>query len=71
MKGLTLSPETLDADLLAGLVDAVTSIWDAMASAILAGLNPIQGLYALMSGTPACALTTSSVFMNVSMEVAK
>jgi MFS superfamily sulfate permease-like transporter len=34
----------LPSDLLAGFVVAVTSIQDAMASAILAGLNPIQGL---------------------------
>ena len=44
MKRLSLKRETLPSDLLAGFVVAVTSIPDAMASAILAGLNPIQGL---------------------------
>ena len=38
-----------------------------MASAILAGLNPIQGLYAIMVGTPVGALTTGSVFMTVAV----
>jgi SulP family sulfate permease len=33
----------------------------------LAGLNPIHGLYAIMVGTPVGALTTGSVFMNVSI----
>jgi SulP family sulfate permease len=52
---------------LAGFVVAVTSIPDAMASAILAGLNPIQGLYAIMVGTPVGALATGSVFMTVAV----
>ncbi|MFC2031292.1 SulP family inorganic anion transporter, partial [Chloroflexota bacterium] len=67
MKGLTLNRETAGADLVAGLVDAVTSIPDALGSAVLAGLNPIHGLYAIMIGTPVGALTTGSVFMNVSI----
>jgi SulP family sulfate permease len=67
MKRFSLSRETLPSDLLAGLVVAVTSIPDAMASAILAGLNPIQGLYAIMVGTPIGALATGSVFMTVAI----
>ncbi len=67
MKGLALNRETAGADLVAGLVDAVTSIPDALGSAVLAGLNPIHGLYAIMVGTPVGALTTGSVFMNVSI----
>jgi SulP family sulfate permease len=47
-------------DFIAGITNAVTNIPDAMASAVLAGLNPIQGLYAIMIGTPVSALTTSS-----------
>jgi SulP family sulfate permease len=51
----------------AGIVNAVTSIPDALGSAVLAGVNPINGLYAIMVGTPVGALTTGSVFMNVSI----
>jgi SulP family sulfate permease len=53
-------------DLLAGLTTGVANIPDAMASAILAGANPVQGLYALMVGTPLAAIFGSSAFMNVS-----
>ena len=53
--------------LVAGITNAVTNIPDAMASAVLAGLNPIQGLYAIMVGTPASALTTSSQLMTVAV----
>jgi SulP family sulfate permease len=67
MKRFSLNRETLPSDLLAGFVVAVTSIPDAMASAILAGLNPIQGLYAIMVGTPVGALATGSVFMTVAV----
>lgn len=52
-------------DLIAGLTTGVANIPDAMASAILAGINPLQGLYAIMIGTPLGALFSSSAFMNV------
>jgi len=52
-------------DLIAGLTTGVANIPDAMASAILAGINPLQGLYAIMIGTPLGALFGSSAFMNV------
>lgn len=45
----------------------MTSIPDALGSAVLAGVNPIYGLYAIMVGTPVGALTTGSVFMSVSI----
>jgi SulP family sulfate permease len=67
VKAPSFNRETLPSDLLAGLVVAVTSIPDAMASAILAGLNPIQGLYAIMIGTPVGAMATGSVFMTVAV----
>jgi SulP family sulfate permease len=67
VKNLGLSSETFPSDLVAGTVDAVTSIPDALGSAVLAGLDPIHGLYAIMVGTPVGALTTGSVFMNVSI----
>ena len=58
-----LSPKTLKADLSAGLTTALAAIPGGIASAILAGLNPIHGLYALMIGTPIAAMLASSHFM--------
>ena len=52
-------------DVIAGLTTGVANIPDAMASAILAGANPVQGLYAIMIGTPLGAIFGSSAFMNV------
>jgi SulP family sulfate permease len=52
-------------DLIAGLTTGVANIPDAMASAILAGANPVQGLYAVMIGTPLGAIFGSSAFMTV------
>ncbi len=60
-----LSPKTLKADLSAGLTTALVAIPDGIASAILAGLNPVHGLYALMIGTPIAAMLASSHFMYV------
>ncbi|MFC2055463.1 SulP family inorganic anion transporter [Chloroflexota bacterium] len=67
MKKLGIAKDTFPSDLVAGTVNAVTSIPDALGSAVLAGLDPIHGLYAIMVGTPVGALTTGSVFMNVSI----
>jgi SulP family sulfate permease len=61
-----ISREGVLADLIAGLTTGVANIPDAMASAILAGANPVQGLYSLMIGTPLAAIAGSSAFMNVS-----
>ncbi len=55
----------LVSDLIAGMTTGVANIPDAMASAILAGANPVQGLYAIMIGTPLGAIFGSSAFMNV------
>lgn len=63
---LALKPATLRADLLAGLTTALVTIPDGLASAILAGVSPINGLYGLMTGTPIAALLSSSQFMYVS-----
>ena len=53
-------------DATAGFTFAVVNIPQAMANALLAGVNPILGLYTLMIATPVGAIFTSSVFMNVS-----
>lgn len=55
----------LRSDLVAGLTTAIAAVPDGMASAVMAGLNPVQGLYACMIGTPVAATATSSVFMKV------
>lgn len=62
-----LSSKTLKADLSVGLTTALVAIPDGIASAILAGLNPIHGLYVLMIGTPIAAMLASSHFMYVAI----
>jgi SulP family sulfate permease len=61
----TKSRGNLVADMIAGLTTGVANIPDAMASSVLAGANPVQGLYAIMIGTPLGAIFGSSAFMNV------
>ena len=51
--------------MIAGLTLGIMSIPDAMASALLAGVNPIHGAYAVMLATPVGALFASSAFMSV------
>ena len=55
----------LRADLTAAVTTALVTIPDGLASAVLAGLNPVYGLYALMVGTPLAALLMSSQLMYV------
>ena len=56
---------TLGEDAVAGLVLGVQSVPDGLASGLLAGVNPLAGLYAYMVGTITGALFTSSAFMAV------
>ena len=67
VKSSALKPnsKTIGRDLLAGLIAAIAAIPDGMASAVLAGVNPVLGLYNLMVGTPVAALFSSSVYMAV------
>ena len=65
MATLKIDRKTIGRDVLAGLTAAIAAIPDGMASAVLAGVNPIYGLYNLMVGTPVAALFTSSVYMAV------
>ncbi len=62
---LNYDRKNLTADITAGTASAFVTIPDGLASAILAGVNPMQGLYALMVGTPIAALAVSSQFMYV------
>jgi sulfate permease, SulP family len=59
------SKNALSSDLIAGVTASISGIPDGMASGVLAGINPINGLYGLMIGTPIAALFTGSAFMNV------
>jgi len=60
-----LSREAARDDLSAGLVLGLESIPDGLAAGVLAGVNPLSGLYAYLFGTLAGAATTSSTFMVV------
>jgi SulP family sulfate permease len=53
----------LRADLVAGLTGAVSGLPDGMASAVLVGVNPAQGLYASFTGRIAGGLSSSTRLM--------
>lgn len=63
--GLRVSKEVLTKDLVAGLVMAVVTVPGALANGLLAGINPIYGVYSIIAGTTVAAVFTSSVTMNV------
>jgi sulfate permease, SulP family len=52
-------------DLGAGAVLGLVSVPDGLASGLLAGVNPVAGLYGYLFGTLAGAVATSSVLMSV------
>ncbi len=53
----------LSRDGMAGLPGAIGSVPDGMAASVLAGINPIHGLYASFAGPIAGGLTSSTQFM--------
>lgn len=57
---------TLRSDFVAGLINAVVSVPDGLASAALAGVNPVYGLYTSMTA----AITGSAVVSTQLMQVA-
>jgi SulP family sulfate permease len=63
---LAFDRKNLGADFTAGLITGVASIPDSMASAMLAGINPLTGLYTMIVATPIGALFTSSQMMHIS-----
>ena len=65
-KRLTPDRKTLGADFIAGLTSGIAAIPDSMASALLAGINPLTGLYTMIVATPVGALFTSSAMMHIS-----
>jgi SulP family sulfate permease len=56
---------TLRQDAVSGLVLGVESVPDGLASGLLAGVNPVYGLYGYLFGTFSGAFATSSHFMAV------
>jgi len=67
---LSFNRKTLAADLGAAVTMSIVAIPDAIASALLAGVNPTYGFNALMVGTPVGSLFTSSQFMNIGLTAA-
>jgi SulP family sulfate permease len=67
---LSFSRKNLASDLSAAVTMAIVAIPDAIASALLAGFNPIHGFNALMVGMPVGSLFTSSQFMNIGLTAA-
>jgi len=62
----TINRKNLGTDFIAGLTLGIESIPDSMAFALLAGINPLTGLYTMIVATPIGALFTSSEFMHIS-----
>ncbi|MGZ0712368.1 SulP family inorganic anion transporter (plasmid) [Coraliomargarita sp. W4R53] len=59
------SRKTIGKDLVAGVVLGVESVPDGLASGLLAGVNPLAGLYGYLFGMAGAAFFTSSTFMAV------
>ena len=59
------SRKTLGKDAVAGVVLGIESVPDGLASGLLAGVNPVAGLYAYLFGMAGAAVFTSSSFMAV------
>ena len=57
--------KTLWKDAVAGLINAVVSVPDGLASAALAGVNPIYGLYTGIAAHIAGSLLVSAQFMQI------
>jgi SulP family sulfate permease len=59
------SRKTLGKDAAAGVVLGIEAVPDGLAAGLLAGVNPLAGLYAYLFGMVGAALATSSAFMAV------
>lgn len=57
--------KTIGKDALAGVVLGIESVPDGLASGLLAGVNPVAGLYAYMFGLAGSAFFASSTFLAV------
>ena len=70
VRSLAPARADLKPDLVAGLTFAVVAVPQAMGHALLATVNPVMGIFTLMVAVPVAAVTTGSVFMNVSTTAA-
>jgi sulfate permease, SulP family len=59
------STKNIAGDLSAGLTKSIDSVTGGIANAVLAGVNPVFGLYTVLAATPIGALFTCSVYMNI------
>lgn len=50
-------------DVMAGVTTGIANVPDGMASAVLAGVNPVHGIYTLIVGTPLASLSISTKLM--------
>jgi SulP family sulfate permease len=67
LRDLKFSRATLVPDAMAGLTVALVSIPEGMAYAMIAGVNPVYGLYTGMVTTIVASLTVSSSLMVVTL----
>ncbi len=58
--GIAPDRRTLKQDQLAGVPGAISSVPDGIAAGVLAGVNPVHGLYASIFGPIGGGLTSSS-----------
>ncbi|MEA2115645.1 MAG: SulP family inorganic anion transporter [Thermodesulfobacteriota bacterium] len=65
INGIKVSGKTFLNDVRTGLVMALISVPGGLANGLLAGVNPVFGLYSIIAGTTVAAFFTSSVIMNV------
>jgi SulP family sulfate permease len=70
LRSLAPARADLRPDFVAGLTFAVVAVPQAMGHALLATVNPVLGIFTLMVAVPVAAVTTGSVFMNVSTTAA-
>jgi SulP family sulfate permease len=63
--GLRVPRKIFINDLVSGLVMSIVTVPGALANGLLAGVNPVYGVYSVIAGTSVAALFTSSVIMNV------
>ena len=61
--GKISKPKFSKQDAMAGLTTGIANVPDGMASGVLAGVNPIYGIYTLIIGTPIAAMTASTQLM--------
>ncbi|MEJ2753803.1 MAG: SulP family inorganic anion transporter, partial [Chloroflexota bacterium] len=65
MNRLRVSRSIFLSDMLTGLIMALISIPGSLGNGLLAGVNPVYGIYSTIVGTTVAAVFTSSVYMNV------